>query len=129
MQESNSNTRRMKRRHVTAALCVAACVFVSGGKLGAVLTGRINVDATDEGTSSLHRDYANCLWYVARNHGFYSLQAAALDTTQGGDDAIWQAFVRTTGAEACNYPPDILPALRTALMATRNEADRYFIGQ
>ena len=84
---------------------------------------------TRGGVPMRYRIYADCLWPVARNHGFFELQVQALD----GDAvarALWLDFVAGTGANACSDgSADITvdtASLERALTDTREAARRHF---
>ena len=81
------------------------------------------------GVPTRYRVYADCLWPVARNHGFFELQVQALD----GDAvarALWLDFVAGTGANACTDGSADITAdtasLERALADTREAARRHF---
>lgn len=94
--------------------------------------------------SERHRIMADCLWPTARNHGFYELQHAALDTAAGAassvatdgevdapgngvaEHALWQSFLASTGTDTCGYTETDLAPLTRALAATRETAERHF---
>ena len=76
--------------------------------------------------------HADCLWYSARNHGFYLVQReAALAPGPSGDGAraTWGAFLGTVGARDCGaVPGGAVEDLLDALAAGADEADRHFLG-
>ena len=81
------------------------------------------------GVPARYRDYADCLWPTARNHGFFELQMQAIDGDAAAR-ALWLDFVASTGANACaEGSADIVanPAsLERALTETREIARRHF---
>lgn len=83
---------------------------------------------------------ADCLWYVARNNGFYPLQrevvrAFAEGRTTRSDAASapalrsWEGFAGTVGAHECGAPPRGPSSVLAALAATADDADRHFLGK
>lgn len=72
--------------------------------------------------------YADCLWYVARNHGFYFIQH---DVALGKSDELtfllWQDFVQSTGNEECGQEGVTLSDLTRALSLSVAEADQHFL--
>jgi len=74
--------------------------------------------------------YSDCLWYVARNHGFYQLQRkVAYSNSSVQNQQLWQQFVETTGREECGALRWDIEELRIALAETVLEADRHFLFQ
>lgn len=73
-------------------------------------------------------DYANCLWYVARNQGFYSLQHAV--ATGSGTEAnrlLWTQLVESVEPAVCGSLQLDMDDLTRALSDTVSDADRHFM--
>ena len=82
--------------------------------------------------------HADCLWYSARNRGFYLVQreavasAAATGSEAAGTAdrrALWESFLDTVGRSDCGEAPAASTArVLDALSASAREADRHFLG-
>lgn len=75
-------------------------------------------------------DYANCLWYTARNQGFYSLQQAV--ATGSGTEAnqdLWMQLVESIEPSVCDSGEQDLDIndLILALTQTASDADKHFM--
>lgn len=73
-------------------------------------------------------DYANCLWYTARNQGFYSLQHAV--ATGSGTDAnklLWMQLVESIEPAVCGSRGIDTDDVIRALTETAGDADRHFM--
>jgi hypothetical protein len=87
--------------------------------------------ATDSSTSAAYYadiEYADCLWYTARNHGFYTLQSnVASGSSNEENTRFWMQFVESTGKEECGPFDQGWRLLKQALSRTAKDADRYFM--
>lgn len=99
-----------------------------------VLTGALavglSVDAVikPSGASSESIEYSDCLWYVARNHGFYQVQrkvASGQADTQNRQ--LWEQFVHSIGIDECGPIKVDLVDLTQAIAMTVDQADQYFL--
>lgn len=75
-------------------------------------------------------DHANCLWYTARNQGFYSLQHAV--ATGSGTEAnrvLWMQLVESVEPSICGSQPIDSKELTRALAETVNDADKHFMAK
>lgn len=113
---------------IGAAIALTAVVLVL---LSIALPGKRSKAGAGTDESMRHAAYADCLWPLARNHGFFELQRQALDTAEStAARSLWLEFVASTGAEVCaNGSSDIvadLGSLERALSATQEAAERHF---
>lgn len=98
---------RIRRRKGHAALVVVCLPLVLPPSL-ASRTEPVDARAANAREGSAYHEHADCLWYAARNHGFYEVQREVLE-----DDAsphvveLWVAFVSRR-------------AWRNAICSTRN---------
>ena len=94
----------------------------------ATVSWRAGSDARG-GVPARYRVYADCLWPVARNHGFFELQVQAL-AGDAAARALWLDFVASTGANDCaDGSADIVAdtaSLERALVQTRRIARQHF---
>lgn len=73
-------------------------------------------------------DYANCLWYTARNQGFYSLQhAVATESGTEADRRLWMQLIESIEATVCDSRNINMEDLTRALADTVSDADRHFL--
>lgn len=73
-------------------------------------------------------DYANCLWYSARNRGFYPIQnRVARSTSSKTEHQLWMQFVASGGHDDCGLEPIERVSLVNALADTVTIADQYFL--
>ena len=127
-----ARTTNGRRAFAAIALAPLLAIGVASGALSMVGGGDGTADETADGAmaddvSTRHRDMADCLWPVARNHGFYAVQHDALATgADPGGHALWLAFLDSIGADACGYEALDLEPLTTALRDTREAAARHF---
>jgi len=72
--------------------------------------------------------YANCLWYAARNHGFFWVQK---QIATGQHDLhtleLWEDFIESTGEAECGPVPASMTKLSLAVNATMSDADQFFL--
>ncbi len=100
---------------------------------GLLMTGAITAwQEPSDGRAALETQ-ADCLWYVARNHGFYSIQARVVgaETFPSSSvdlDALWRDFVATTGRDECEIESMSLAPLAKAVRARQPEAERLLGG-
>ena len=79
--------------------------------------------------SSSHAAHADCLWYSARNHGFYLVQRELVRPGAGaGTRDAWQAFLDAAGVPDCGMPSGGVEPVVRALAASADDADRFFLG-
>ena len=119
-----------------AALAIALGFPSLHGRIDDMLPGDASSEAASSGAlgadsaplPSRYRDYADCLWPLARNHGFFEVQMQAL--RGGAHRALWTDFVASVGADACaGGSADIvadMPSLERALRDTHEAARRHF---
>ena len=123
-------TKQSLRGKVTIGTAIALTAFTLVS-LSIALPGKPSKAGAGSDESPRHAAYADCLWPLARNHGFFELQRQALDTTGSTTArALWLEFIASTGAEVCaNGSSDIvadLGSLERALSATQEAAERHF---
>ena len=98
--------------------------------LVAGLTTQPGNTGTDTSAGRYSISYSDCLWYVARNHGFYEVQRkVAKGHSSVQNQQLWQQFVETTGRDECGVLRWDTEELRTALAETVAQADRHFLSQ
>ena len=114
-------------------LKLSAALAVTGALLGLHTDSleTANVDSAHhlyEEASSESISYSDCLWYTARNNGFYDVQKAV---AEGQSDTqtwrLWEQFVNSTGRQDCGPAPQDVAKLTVAVAALKNEADQYFV--
>jgi len=70
----------------------------------------------------------DCLWYTARNHGFYWIQRkVALKQADKVSKTLWTQFVESTGVAECGLQLTSMGHLETALEVSVEAADNYFM--
>lgn len=109
-------------------LATVACVTLSlalPGIMPAQVRAMVAVP-TESAMASI--DYANCLWYTARNQGFYSLQhAVATDTGTQTNKLLWEQLVDSVEPSLCGPREVDFDELTRALEETADAADQHFL--
>ena len=86
---------------LTVASAMAGTVFSEIRSMGSLAS----VDAVTKQSNSVNREsinYSDCLWYVARNHGFYQVQKqVASNHGDTQNKQLWEQFVNTIGVDEC----------------------------
>jgi len=96
------------------------------------MTTQLNNTSTEPESSAgrFSIGYSDCLWYVARNHGFYQVQReVANGHSSVQNQQLWQQFVETTGRDECGLLRSDIEELGSALAETLLQADRHFLSQ
>ena len=124
-----------------ASLGLIALVLVSLALIGLTLlsmvkTPSVRFTAPSTAGSSQHeplppelRVHIDCLWYSARNHGFYQvLRSHAVGNSTLDNTRLMLGFVESTGAAACGSHSYTDEHLTQALASTVADADKHFLG-
>lgn len=113
-------------------LAMAAGILLSlavpGATPGSLTSGlrSILVPASKDQVDASYQ--ADCLWFQARNHGFYGIQHQAVAGKATADEEkLWQAFLDSTGKHECGSSLTELTELMPALLASLPAADRHFM--
>ena len=113
-----------------APVALAAGALVLGAVAAGTPGRAARVGVPPGPPSPAHAAHADCLWYSARNNGFYLVQR---DAVRPGADArtraAWRGFLDATGGRDCAMPGGGVEAVIAALAASARDADRYFLGE
>ncbi len=112
---------------------LSAAVVIPGGFLSKhVPSWELHNEETESALLiSANRDsinYSDCLWYTARNHGFYQVQR---NVAHGESDSqnlqFWKQFIESVGQDECGPVQHSMAELTLAVAATVNDADQHFL--
>ena len=114
---------------LTLASAMAGTVFSEISSRG----GLPSADAAIKQSNSANAEsinYSDCLWYVARNHGFYQVQKqVASDHGDTQNRQLWEQFVNTIGVDECGPVHFDMEMLTQAVAITVDQADQYFLSK
>lgn len=114
----------------TLGLVLIASIAI-GALLSFFVVSQVRAIMAVPGSSDIAQDsaeYADCLWYSARNHGFYQVQRELVRGNVTDDNRIlWVQFLDSAGAADCGPGDFQVEALLDALANTAFEADRFFL--
>lgn len=109
-------------------IAVFACVALTLALPGVMPAQVRAMVALPSGSAMASIDYANCLWYTARNQGFYSLQhAVATDTGTEANRLLWIELVDSIEPSVCGSQDIEISDLLRALEETAGAADQHFL--
>lgn len=119
-----------------AVLLVLTVASITGGTVFSEISSTSKIqnshasNKSSDGANSESMNYSDCLWYVARNYGFYQVQRkVAMNESDSRNRKLWEQFVHTTGADECGPVQFDLAELVEAVTMTVAEADQYFLSQ
>ena len=117
-------------RSSRTALALAAGALVLGTAAVGLPGHAARTGAPPDPASPAHAAHADCLWYSARNNGFYLVQR---DAVRPGADArtraAWEGFLDAAGERDCPPPGGGVETVIAALAASADDADRHFLGE
>lgn len=73
-------------------------------------------------------NYSDCLWYTARNHGFYQVQRNVAYGEGGSQNLqLWKQFIESIGQDECGLAQHSMAELTLAVAVTVHDADQHFL--